>query len=95
MKIHEFQAKALLAGYGIPVPEGTIAHSPEEAERAAQALGGARWAVKAQVHAGARAAAGGVRIVASAAEAKAAAAELLDKPPVCGVTRGLLRMASA
>ena len=80
MNIHEFQAKALLAGYGIPVPEGTVARSPEEAERAAQALGGARCAVKAQVHAGARAAAGGVRIVASPAEAKAAAAELLDNP---------------
>ena len=61
MNLHEFQAKELLAGYGIPVPRGSAAASADEARSAAEALGGDAWMVKAQVHAGGRGKAGGVR----------------------------------
>ncbi|MDP7540154.1 MAG: succinate--CoA ligase subunit beta, partial [Alphaproteobacteria bacterium] len=60
MNIHEYQAKALLAKYGVAVPRGQIAYTPQEAEEAAQALGGAVWVVKAQIHAGGRGKGGGV-----------------------------------
>ncbi|MBE0511121.1 MAG: ADP-forming succinate--CoA ligase subunit beta [Chromatiales bacterium] len=63
MNLHEYQAKALFAEYGIPVPPGQVACSVAEAEHAAQALGGGRWVVKAQVHAGGRGKAGGVKLV--------------------------------
>ncbi len=63
MHLHEHQAKQLFARYGIPVPEGRVAHSPDEALSAAKALGGGRWVVKAQVHSGGRGKAGGVRMV--------------------------------
>ena len=63
MHLHEHQAKQLFADYGIPVPEGIAAHSPDEAMAAAKTLGGDRWVVKAQVHAGGRGKAGGVRLV--------------------------------
>jgi succinyl-CoA synthetase beta subunit len=61
MNLHEYQAKGLLAGYGVPVPEGAPARSPEEARKAAQTIGGEQWMVKAQVHAGGRGKAGGVK----------------------------------
>ena len=61
MNVHEFQAKELLAGYGIPVPRGSAATSADAARAAAEALGGDAWMVKAQVHAGGRGKAGGVR----------------------------------
>ncbi|MDP6951122.1 MAG: succinate--CoA ligase subunit beta, partial [Alphaproteobacteria bacterium] len=54
MNIHEYQAKALLAKYGVAVPGGKVAYTPQEAEEAAQALGGSVWVVKAQIHAGGR-----------------------------------------
>ena len=54
MKIHEYQAKALLGGLGVPVPRGEVATSPQDAKRAAEKLGGARVVVKAQIHAGGR-----------------------------------------
>ena len=57
MKIHEYQAKELMAKYGIPVPRGSMASSPEEARKVAEELGG-RVVVKAQVHAGGRGKAG-------------------------------------
>ncbi|MGH8206353.1 MAG: ATP-grasp domain-containing protein, partial [Steroidobacteraceae bacterium] len=60
MNLHEYQAKLLLADYGVPVPEGRVAGSPDEAVAAAEALGGKLWVVKAQVHAGGRGKAGGV-----------------------------------
>lgn len=63
MNLHEYQAKGVFAEYGIPVPEGRVASSVAEAEHAAQALGGDRWVVKAQVHAGGRGKAGGVKLV--------------------------------
>ena len=58
MKIHEYQAKRLLSGFGVKVPEGGVAETPEEAERIATRLGG-EVVVKAQVHAGGRGKAGG------------------------------------
>ena len=68
MKLHEYQAKQLLARAGIPVPEGRIATTPEEAEAAARALGGT-VVVKAQVHAGGRGKAGGIKVAKTPAEA--------------------------
>src|ERR1700680_4370830 len=79
MNIHEYQAKALLATYGVPVQPGAIAYTAAEAEAAARKLGGALWAVKAQIHAGGRGKAGGVKLVKSPEEAGAAAAGMLGK----------------
>ena len=62
MNLHEYQAKDLFRSYGIPVPAGKMATSAEEAAAAASALGGAVWVVKAQVHAGGRGKAGGVKL---------------------------------
>jgi succinyl-CoA synthetase beta subunit len=63
MNLHEYQAKQLFARYGIPVPVGEVAASPGEAAAAARRIGGSRWVVKAQVHAGGRGKAGGVKLV--------------------------------
>lgn len=63
MNLHEYQAKDLFRTYGIPVPPGRVASTPEEAVEAARSLGGAVWVVKAQVHAGGRGKAGGVKLV--------------------------------
>ncbi len=54
MNIHEYQAKQILANYGVPVPKGQVAYTPKEAVQGAQALGGKLWVVKAQIHAGGR-----------------------------------------
>ena len=62
MDVHEYQAKELLARYGVPVPRGAVAYSPEQATYRAKELGGSAWVVKAQVHAGGRGEAGGVRV---------------------------------
>ena len=86
MKLHEHQAKQLFRDYGIPVPEGRVAASPEEARAAAEALGGNRWVVKAQVHAGGRGKAGGVRVVDSPEAAAEAAAALLGSRLVTAQT---------
>ena len=77
MNLHEYQAKRLFAQYGVAVPNGTPAFSPQEAENAANALGGGRWVVKAQIHAGGRGKAGGVRLVESPAAIAQVAKELL------------------
>ena len=66
MKAHEYQAKAILAEYGVPVPRGKVASTPEEARAAAAELGG-KVVVKAQVHAGGRGKAGGIKLVSSPA----------------------------
>jgi succinyl-CoA synthetase beta subunit len=79
MNLHEYQAKKILAGYGIPVPEGRVASSADEAVAAAQALGGAVWVVKAQVHAGGRGKAGGVKLTRDAEQVRAAAAGMLGQ----------------
>ncbi len=76
MKIHEYQAKALLARYGVPVPRGEVARTVPEAEQAAQKLGGS-VVVKAQIHAGGRGKGGGVKVVKNAEEARSAAEKML------------------
>lgn len=68
MNLHEYQAKEIFSDFGIPVPQGQVACSIAEVEHAAQALGGGRWVVKAQVHAGGRGKAGGVKLVNSMSE---------------------------
>jgi succinyl-CoA synthetase beta subunit len=68
MNLHEYQAKILFTEYGIPVTPGSHAHTVKDAVRCATELGGSGWAVKAQVHAGGRGKAGGIRIVHSRAE---------------------------
>ena len=77
MNVHEYQAKALLREFGVAVPNGRLATTPEEAERAARALGSPVVVVKAQVHAGGRGKAGGIKVAKSPAEAKQAASEIL------------------
>jgi len=62
MNLHEYQSKQLFAKYAIPVPKGLVAASPDEAAAAAKSLGGSLWVVKAQVHAGGRGKAGGVKV---------------------------------
>lgn len=79
MKIHEYQAKLLFAATGIPVAPGAVATTVEEAVQAAQEIGGDLWAVKAQIHAGGRGKAGGVKIAHSIDEVRQAAQELLGK----------------
>src|ERR1700676_5659388 len=79
MNLHEYQAKRLLASYGVPVPEGRVAASADEAVAAAQALGGQVWVVKAQVHAGGRGKAGGVKLARDAQQVRAAAAGMLGQ----------------
>lgn len=76
MNLHEYQARALLKAAGIPVPDGDVAGTPAEAEAIAQRLGG-RVVVKAQVHAGGRGKAGGVKLAKDAAEARAHAEKIL------------------
>jgi len=65
MNIHEYQAKSLLARYGVAVPSGGIAYTPQEAETVAHELGGPVWVVKAQIHAGGRGKGGGVKVIKS------------------------------
>ena len=77
MNLHEYQSKKILASYGVAVPEGIVAANPGEAEAAARALGGEVWVVKAQVHAGGRGKAGGVKLARNLDEVSAAAASML------------------
>jgi succinyl-CoA synthetase beta subunit len=79
MNLHEYQAKQLFAKYGLPVSTGFACDSPEEAAAAAGQIGGDRWVVKAQVHAGGRGKAGGVKLVKSKEEIKAFASQWLGK----------------
>ncbi|MDB2324635.1 ADP-forming succinate--CoA ligase subunit beta [Alphaproteobacteria bacterium] len=79
MNIHEHQAKALLAEYGVPVPRGNAAFSVDEAVAIAGDLGGPVYVVKAQIHAGGRGKAGGVKVVKSLDEVKDVAGEILGK----------------
>ena len=77
MNIHEYQAKELLAEFGVPVPRGSLALNADEAVAAARGLGGSVWVVKAQIHAGGRGKAGGVRVCRSIDEVEAAASDLI------------------
>jgi malate-CoA ligase subunit beta len=77
--IHEYQAKEILSGYGVKIAEGGLAYSPEDAVQRARDIGGHLWAVKAQIHSGARGKAGGVKICKTHEEISAAAENLLGK----------------
>lgn len=77
MNIHEYQAKSLLSKFGVAVPQGYAAFNAAEAEAAAKELDGPVWVVKAQIHAGGRGKAGGVKVVVSRDEVKAVAQKLL------------------
>ncbi len=77
MNLHEYQAKHLLQQYGVPVPQGEVVWDSESAIDAASHIGGDRWVVKAQVHAGGRGKAGGVKIVDNKAELQSAVKNLL------------------
>lgn len=79
MNLHEYQGKQLFAQYGLPVSKGIAALTAEEAVKAADTIGGERWVVKAQVHAGGRGKAGGVKLVSSKDEIKAFAENWLGK----------------
>jgi succinyl-CoA synthetase beta subunit/malate-CoA ligase subunit beta len=70
LNIHEYQTKELLRGYGVPVPDGRVAHNVDNAATIAEELGGERWVVKAQIHAGGRGKGGGVKVATSIDEVK-------------------------
>jgi succinyl-CoA synthetase beta subunit len=82
MNIHEFQAKQVLGRFGVPVPKGQPASTPEEAAAAFKALGQPKAVIKAQIHAGGRGKAGGVKLIGAPEEARDFAARLLGKPLV-------------
>lgn len=77
MNIHEYQAKQLFRAYGIPVPDGQLATTPEQAQESASQLGGDGWVVKAQVHAGGRGKAGGVKLANNLSDVATFSRELL------------------
>lgn len=79
MDIHEYQAKELLAGRGVPIQRGALAGSPEQAAFVASQLGGLHWVVKAQIHSGARGKAGGIKLCKTYHEVQEAAREMLGK----------------
>jgi succinyl-CoA synthetase beta subunit len=79
MNLHEYQGKQLFAQYGLPVSKGIAVDTPDDAAAAAEKIGGDKWVVKAQVHAGGRGKAGGVKLVDSPAEAKAFAEKWLGQ----------------
>ena len=82
MNIHEYQAKQILGRFGVPVPKGQFATTPDEAAAAFTALGQPKTVVKAQIHAGGRGKAGGVKLLTNASEVHDFAAKLLGKPLV-------------
>ena len=86
MDIHEYQAKKILAGFGVEIPRGGIAYSPENAENKAREIGGSKWVVKAQVHSGARGKAGGIIVCNTALEVAQATDKLLGKKLVTNQT---------
>ncbi|MBF0625162.1 MAG: ADP-forming succinate--CoA ligase subunit beta [Magnetococcales bacterium] len=77
MNIHEYQAKQILAKYGVTVPRGQVAYTPAEAEQVAKELGGNVFVVKAQIHAGGRGKGGGVKVVKSVEEVRQKAKDML------------------
>ena len=91
MNLHEFQAKQLFAEYGVPIPRGFAVTSPRAAVAAARELGGDVWVVKAQVHAGGRGQAGGVKLARSATEVEQLAGDMLGSTLITQQTgsRGL------
>jgi len=89
MNFHEYQAKALFAEYGIPVPKGELATTADEAVEAAKQVGGSQWVVKAQVHAGGRGKAGGVKFATSLDEVRTQAGRMLGMKIETYQTAGL------
>ncbi|MES0402410.1 MAG: malate--CoA ligase subunit beta [Hyphomicrobium sp.] len=79
MDIHEYQAKELLAKFGVPIARGALAYSPEQATYRATEIGGNKWVVKAQIHSGARGKAGGIKVCSDDTEIQRAAEDLLGK----------------
>ncbi len=79
MDIHEYQAKELLTKFGVPIPRGGLAYSPEQATYRANEIGGSKWVVKAQIHSGARGKAGGIKLCRTDNELWQAADEMLGK----------------
>jgi malate-CoA ligase subunit beta len=79
MDIHEYQAKEILSGFGVPIPRGGLSYSPEQASYRATEIGGSAWVVKGQIHSGGRGEAGGVRVCRSDREVEEAADELFGK----------------
>jgi succinyl-CoA synthetase beta subunit len=77
MKIHEYQAKEILKQYGVPVPKGRVVETPEEAKKVAEEIGAQTIVLKAQIHAGGRGKAGGVRVVQSPSEVEGVAKEMI------------------
>jgi succinyl-CoA synthetase beta subunit len=77
MKIHEYQAKEILKQYGVPVPKGRVVETPEEAKKVAEEIGAKTIVLKAQIHAGGRGKAGGVRVVQSPSEVEGVAKEMI------------------
>ena len=86
MDIHEYQAKKILSSFGVKIPRGGIAYSPENAENKAREIGGSKWVVKAQVHSGARGKAGGIIFCSSALEVAQATDKLLGKKLITNQT---------
>ncbi|MEW8430637.1 MAG: succinate--CoA ligase subunit beta, partial [gamma proteobacterium symbiont of Ctena orbiculata] len=86
MNLHEYQAKSLFAGYGIPVPQGQPVSSPSDARTAAQGVGGELWVVKAQAHTGGRGKAGGVKLARNLDEVEEAAGDILGMTLVTNQT---------
>lgn len=79
MDIHEYQAKEILSDFGVSIPQGGLAYSPEQAVYRATEIGGDKWVVKAQIHSGARGKAGGIKLCTNDDEIWKAAEELLGK----------------
>ncbi|OGU31932.1 MAG: succinate--CoA ligase subunit beta [Ignavibacteria bacterium GWA2_55_11] len=77
MKIHEYQGKEILKRFGVPVPQGKVAFTVDEAVEAAKSIGGSVWVVKAQIHAGGRGKGGGVKVARSLEEVRARSSEIL------------------
>ena len=96
MDIHEYQAKEILRDFGVKVPNGGLAYSPEQAAYRAREMGGDKWIVKAQVHAGGRGKAGGVKVCANDNEIIEAASSMLGRKLVTHQTgaegKGIYRL---
>ena len=86
MNIHEYQAKELMRQYGVPVPAGSVAHSVEQAAAVAEELGVSRFVVKAQIHAGGRGKAGGVKLAHTVDEVQAATDAMIGRPLITAQT---------
>ncbi|MFH1423074.1 MAG: ADP-forming succinate--CoA ligase subunit beta [Planctomycetota bacterium] len=80
MKLHEYQAKELFRKFGIPVGQGEVASTPEQAENIAKKIGAPKYAVKAQIHAGGRGKGGGIKLATTTEEVRKAAESILNKP---------------